>query len=474
MKALGSAAGAATLLRPLIAEAEGIVPPRFLYVHYPCGTVSGLTQDIYPSPDPKWYWFPRGASGANYTSPLLDLFSAVKGSILPIDGIDFGDRNQVINGEKHAQAMMFAGTGWMPVAVDGQPIDSQFDPPNARMITVPKGTKSIDQLLLDKVPALSTGPKFPSIQLCGTAKSMQGMGYTSLKVISYAGNGMPLFGEGRSAAAFNNLFSFEGPPVNPDVAARRLAQKRSVLDSVIADIQRMQPLLPVSQRPKLDAQLTAIRALEARIVATDTPPNFTKPVLIPEPTTGHDGANPDEARHEALITNMLEIIRCAFVSDLTRVASITFADGNNPLRPIAFCPNPGFTNNGDGHGVSNSGRGADALEAKGEMSAFYTRLMANALVKMAQTPEGGGSLLDNVLGMFFTECRNGDDNARTRIPIVLFGGKFLKLNTGQFLTITPNAYVNDIWASALTAWGVPTPTFGDPQYSRGPIPGLFG
>jgi hypothetical protein len=284
---------------------------------------------------------------------------------------------------------------------------------------------------------------------------------------------MPLFGEGRSLTAFNNLFNGEGPMVDPAATARRLAHKRSVLDSVIQDIQRMQPLLPASQRPKLDAQLTSIRALEARIVATD-PPNITKPTLIPEPTTGHDGANADEARHEALITNMLEIIRCAFVSDLTRVASITFADGNNPLRPIAFCPNPGFTFNGDAHGLSNSGRGADAIEGKGEVAAFYTRLLANALGKMAETPEGGDKLLDNVFGMLFSECRNGDDHARRNAPVLLFGGKFLRLNTGQYLALKPGGYVNDVWSSALTAWGVPTTVYGDPRYSTGVIPGLFG
>ncbi len=469
---VGSAAGAAAFLRPLIAEADGVVPRRFLYVHYPCGTVSGFPLD--PSSlnsDPTWYWFPRSGSGANYTpSPLLDLFSAIRGSILPIDGIDFGDTALVEPGDVHAQGMMFMGTGWMPVAIDGHPIDSQFDPPNAKLITVPKGTKSIDQDLLDKVPALSAplmpgaNVRFRSIQLCGTATSMSGAGFTSLRVISYAGNGMPLFGEGRSLTAFNNIF---GSPL--DDPARRLAHKRSVLDSVIQDIQRLQPVLPVSQRPKLDAQLTAIRALEARMTGSG-PPNprkITRPSLIPEPTT-------DDARHESLITNMLEIIRCAFASDLTRVASITFADGNNVLRPRFFCPNPGFFINGDGHAVSHSGASPDALEARGETAAFYTRLMANALVKMVATPEGAGSLLDNTFGAFFTEVRNGVSHDRRRVPLLLFGGKFLRLNTGQFLTIAPNAYVNDVWASALTAWGVPTTVYGDPRFGRGVLPGLFG
>ena len=93
---------------------------------------------------------------------------------------------------------------------------------------------------------------------------------------------------------------------------------------------------------------------------------------------------------------------------------------------------------------------------------------------MAKTPEGAGNMLDNVLGMYFTECRDGDSHERRRNPCMLFGGKFLNLNAGQFMVVNPNRYVNDIWASTLTAWGVPTTIYGDPAYAKGVIPGLFG
>jgi hypothetical protein len=83
-------------------------------------------------------------------------------------------------------------------------------------------------------------------------------------------------------------------------------------------------------------------------------------------------------------------------------------------------------------------------------------------------------MLDNVFGMLFTERLDGDTHSRDRNPLLLFGGKFLKLNTGQFLIVRPDHYVNDIWASALTAWGVPTNIYGDPKYAMGVMPGLFG
>jgi len=204
------------------------------------------------------------------------------------------------------------------------------------------------------------------------------------------------------------------------------------------------------------------------------PGQIIKPTLAAEPTTGHNGANADEARHDVLVQNMLEIIRTAFASDLTRVASMTMADGNNPLRPLAFVPNPSFTNNSDGHGLSHSGKAGDPIEGKGEVVAMYTTAVANMLAAMAKTPEGTGNMLDNVLGMYFTECRDGDSHERRRNPCMLFGGQFLKLNAGQYMVVNPNRYVNDIWASTLTAWGVPTTIYGDPAYAKGVIPGLFG
>ncbi len=471
---LGSAI--AVLGQPLIAEADGTVPQRFLYFHYPCGTVAGFGKE---GPGAKWTWFPSGPGGPDYTpSPLLNLFSAVKGSILPLDGLDLGDPDQKIDGDQHAQGMMYMGTGWIPVPEDDAPHESDYK--NAKFITIPKGTKTIDQYLLDKVAALTaplvpggSKPPFASLQLCGTAKSMQGQGFTCTKVVSYSGNGQPLFGEGRSENAFNNIFGGAlVPDIDPLALQRHQAQKKSVLDFVLGDIKRLQGMVPGSQRPKLDAQLTSIRALEERVTA-GMPGRIIKPVLATEPLT-KDGANVDDARHQVLIQNMLEIVRTAFASDLTRVISITMADGNNPLRAKAFLADPKFNDNSDAHGLSHAGKDGDPIEGKGEVAAFYTQAAATLLASMQKTPEGAGTLLDNTLGMLWTECRDGDNHERRRNPCMLFGGKFLKLNTGQYMVIEPTRYTNDIWASTLTAWGVPTTIYGDPQYAKGIIPGLFG
>jgi len=493
---LGSAGGAAIFLRPLIAAAEGAFAKRFAWIHYPVGTVSGLPGEGQGS---KWFWLPTGAGPTYTASPLLKLFEdrpadniytfvngpSVRSKILPIDGLDLLDPSQATLGDKHSQAMNIMGTGWMSVPIDNAPVEA--DPPNAKFITVRKGTKTIDQELMEKVADLTApliaggmGPQFKSLQLCGTAKSMANQGFTCLKVLSYAGNGAPLFGEGRSQIAFNNIFGMAMMPgADPAVLMRQQAQKKSVLDFVITDIQRMQALVPVGQRPKLDAQLTSIRALEARITMEPPPPGMVvRPTLVNEPLTGTTGANADEARHQTLVRNMFDIMRCAFLSDLTRVISITLGDGNHPNRPLMWVPKPSFTNNADHHSVSHSGKLADAINAKGEASATHLGAVADFLKSMNATPEGpaGETLLDHVFGHVFTECRDGDTHERRRNPSMLFGGKFLKLNSGQFMVVSPNRYTNDMMAAILQAFGAPLPNgvYGDPMYGKGALPGIFG
>ena len=59
---------------------------------------------------------------------------------------------------------------------------------------------------------------------------------------------------------------------------------------------------------------------------------------------------------------------------------------------------------------------------------------------------------------------------------MLFGGKFLKLNSGQAMVVSPNRYTNDMMAAILQAFGAPLANgiYGDPMYGKGVLPGVFG
>jgi hypothetical protein len=196
-----------------------------------------------------------------------------------------------------------------------------------------------------------------------------------------------------------------------------------------------------------------------------------KPTLAPEPATGQSGRERDESIHAVVSANNLAIIRAAFQCDLTRVATFTYADGNNDLHPINYVSNPTFKIDGNHHdGVSHGGKqNRDSQIAKKETDIFYGNITAKALSDMDKVPEGppGETLLDNTLTYYFSECSYGDEHEMIDVCTLLFGGKFLKLNVGNYLSYAPKIYTNDVWTSLLNAWGKPIDKFGDPKYCKG-------
>jgi hypothetical protein len=261
-----------------------------------------------------------------------------------------------------------------------------------------------------------------------------------------------------------------------------LQQRKSVLDFVRTDLDRLGKVVPAAQRVKLDSHLDGIRLLEAKLSSMSTTPapmtataGCMKPTLGAEPATRQSGREKDEVIHATVCANNLAIIRAAFQCDLTRVASFSFADANNDLHPQAFVP--GYSSHIDGNhhdGVSHGGKqNKDAQVAKRETDMFYGNLTAQALLAMDEVKEGaaGETLLDNTLVFYFSECSYGDDHEMIDMCSLLFGGKFLKLATGNYFNYTPKIYQNDVYTSLLNAWGLPTDRFGDPKYCKGAGPG---
>ena len=113
-------------------------------------------------------------------------------------------------------------------------------------------------------------------------------------------------------------------------------------------------------------------------------------MLAAEPATTLTGRERDEVIHATVSANNLAIIRAAFACDLTRVATFTFADGNNDLHPRSYVPNPTFGIDGNHHdGVSHGGKqNRDAQMAKKETDIFYGNLTARGLAGHGQGPRG--------------------------------------------------------------------------------------
>jgi len=441
------------LLRPLQAQEAGGAPKRLLIVHRPCGTV---LEDF----------FPATGDARNFELPkIIKSFAPVKDQMIIANGITC-PREIAWPSDQHAAALITMMCGKKFVSIKNT--DASGDP-NAKNIIAPD--KTIDQHLLSTVADLQVpGAKLASIQ--STAYGPSAAGLPSFKVMSYAGgtdalNGA-LFPVADPQSLFNTLFVNENAGLTPEQLARKLAQGKSVLDRVNADLARLQALVPNSQKPKLEAHLAGIKALESSLQGPGTTPGkeCTPPSLTPSPAVP-DGLTADEARHLVVAQNQLSIIQTAFQCDLTRVATFTFAHGNSDLRFQKI--DPANISKGEGHHSVSHDTGAGSAQAR--IDEIYCEQLSAFLQKMKATPDGTGTLLDNTLVVFFNECAIGNTHSIENMPVLLFGGKNLGLQTGQHLQFG-GRYMNDIWAAICGAYGAPA-SFGDPAFGNGPVSGLF-
>ena len=231
-----------------------------------------------------------------------------------------------------------------------------------------------------------------------------------------------------------------GVPVDPAIIERQLPQKRSVMDFVRTDLGRLKGMIPSSQGVKLDAHLEGIRLLESTHHQAAAAGDRRLREADAGARAGHRPVRPGERRIHPRRGQRQQPghhPRRLPVRPHPR-GHFTFADGNNDLHPINYVSNPTFKIDGNHHdGVSHGGKeNRDSQIAKKETDIFYGNITAKALSDMDKVPEGspGETLLDNTLTYYFSECSYGDEHEMIDVCTLLFGGKFLKLNVGNYLS----------------------------------------
>jgi hypothetical protein len=270
--------------------------------------------------------------------------------------------------------------------------------------------------------------------------------------------------------------------------AKTLALKKSVLDFVRGDLNRIRPRLAQSQLPKIDAHLDALRSLEQRLASGLNMPQCMPPALSPLPGAT-DLISEEDARFSACCQEQSQIIKTAFQCDLTRVITFSFACNPSPLHFFNVLPPGAIVDNEDIGSISHNG-GEGYLEAQQAIEKFYCDTTASLLLDMKNTPDivGPGSLLDNTLVVFWNECSVGNPHSMVDMPILAFGGKFLKLQGGKYLQYgQPGRNDNnfwsdkdartmaDFWVTTAQAWGYSQLTsYGDAMWNKGPLTGLYG
>ncbi len=282
--------------------------------------------------------------------------------------------------------------------------------------------------------------------------------------------------------AFASLFGNFVPQDQENAAqyaANQAAMKsrRSVLDVVLGRSKVLMDRVGAADRIRLERHFDEIRALENRIVdlpssaegicAVPADPGEDPPIGGNQPD-GQFTTNNGYSNEEDRARIFCDLVHMAFACDLTRVGSLMFTMFQSHMN---MYPLVGLAN--DLHEIGHSSMGTAGM-AKAQ--AWHMKHFAYLIEKFRSTPEGNGSMLDNMAIVFLHEGGHGVDpssgkqnssHSSDRMAC-LVAGRAGGLQVGQHIVAT-GKHPAQVLLTAMNAVGVNTNTLGEVS---GEIPGL--
>ena len=369
-------------------------PLRTAFVFFPNGAIPSR-------------WWPGAAEPAFSLSPTLQPLEPVSRYIQVLGGLAHANANPGNDGGgDHARGNSVFLTG---VRINKSATDI-------------RAGVSIDQVIANHVGHLT---RFPSIELCcdATRKSADcDSGYSCAYQynISWQSPTTPMTPESNPRLAFERLFG-EGPHgERAKNAQRRMMERRSVLDFVMADARDMQQRLAKRDQEKLDQYLTGIRDVEKRIQKAEqfgpnVDPDQPTPAGIP-------------AKQVEYVELMYDIMLLAFKTDSTRVATFVLGhDGDN--RSFSEI---GITEGH--HDLSHHQNNPERIDKVAQIDRWYVEQFSRFLARMDSIPDvDGHSLLHNSRIIYGSGNADGNRHTHENLPVLLAGNGGGAFHGGRFV-----------------------------------------
>ncbi|WP_422379784.1 DUF1552 domain-containing protein [Marinicellulosiphila megalodicopiae] len=437
IKTLG-VASAAPFIPILQAEAAVNTPKRVCFISTP----NGIAQEVVPT-----------GNGTNMAfQSVLQPLQAYKNQITYLHGIDMKSyyAKPIENGHPSTVAMLWTGA---------LTLDPGTDPHSGR--TWDADGISIDQYLGNRLSQSSeTSTKFKVIN-AGVKVGF----FSANQVFPSAGNAIrPESNVGNlHGRVFNGVQTGTTNTVD-QAALRAIANKKSVLDSVMEELNLVMNKVASEDRHKISAHLNGIREIETRLSFEQSGTTSANCTIPPGERNGSNSEEDYIFEGEG----MMDILSHAFACDQTRVATLQWSNGASG----ETFPSMGL--NSDHHSYTHDNYNGNAGNRR-KIGEWYGKRFAYFVNKLASIPEGEGTMLDNTLLVWTSEHSDFGQHGRRNIPFTLAGNLGGAMNVGQKLDYSNNTKAhNDVYISIAHAMGLTDVNkFGFADICEGPLPGLL-
>jgi hypothetical protein len=329
-----------------------------------------------------------------------------------------------------------------------------------RKVLTGNGDVSLDIHLANQFKASTP---FSSLYLGVAATHENGSGG-----FSFLGANQPQTPEDNPLRAFDRVF---GAASNTGVSLET-RRKQSVLDAMLADLNRLRTKMGTQEKAKLDTHLESVREVEKRITGTAMPQSCSAPVFNTEGftvPTGYHGYPAKFNREEnfAIVGKLqTDLAVLALKCNMTRVVSLQWS---HPVSPTHI-PNSGVST---GHHDTSHYGSADSENGKNfiALKRWYMERFAYLIDQLRAQADVGGSLLDNSLVFLFSELGDGNQHDHANMPFILAGRAGGALKTGRFLSYNKEAHAK-LLVSISNAMDVPIDRFGYTGHGTGGLAGL--
>ena len=389
----------------------------FFYI--PHGAIMGNTSHG-PSLDK---WTPSGSGGTFTLSPILASLEPYKKYVSSFGNL----QNAATAGSVHS----FTAATWLSAT------RPDTGAPRAHMATT-----------LDQVIAKIIGQEtlLPSLEVAAetTVQSAAGGGgyYSTL---SFRDAESPLPMEPNPRKVFLQLF---GEGDTPQERATINTRTSSLLDLILDGTRSLKGALGNGDRAVLDGYLESVREVERRTQKAAA--KDLSAFAIPEAPVGELDSFAEQVKL------MFDLVALAYQADLTRVVSyIMAAEGTNRTYNHIDIPD-------SFHPVSHHANDLTRIDKLARIQTWHLEQFAAFVKKMAETPDGQGSLLDHSMFMYGSNMSNSDRHDNYPEPNIVVGGGGGRMRLGgRHIVLPERTPIANLHLTLLQKVGVERDTFGD-------------
>ena len=343
--------------------------------------------------------------------------------------------------EKHRADFSIVQGLWNQYSVEGH-AGSTWWLSGANKFAQP-GQSMHNSISADQVAAeqLGTDTRFSSIQLDeGSGKSG---GHGPGLSLAWDRNGKPVAGLNDPAKVYHRLFSSDDTPLEEQRA--RLAEERSVLDTVMENARSLQRGLGKNDNEKLEEYFQSIRDIETRLSKEKKWIGVKRPEApLKEPASVILGKGETKLMYDLLIA--------AFQTDSTRVITYRQPGGQSLLDSLGVKVHEHDMS----HYITTKG---EKLAASQKRDLALSELLAGLIEKLKATKEADGSrLFDNVALAYGSNIRTG--HALNNCPTILTGGG-AGIKLGENIVAPKDTPLCNAWLTMLHGVGVKAERHGD-------------